>query len=40
MADIKYLLFSMNSFIFIQISLTFVPKGPTDNKRALVELMA
>ena len=27
-------------FILIQISLKFVPKGPIDNKAALVQVMA
>ena len=29
-----------NVWIFIKISLKFVPKGPIDNKPALVEVMA
>ena len=29
-----------NFFILIRISLKFVPKGPIDNKAALVQVMA
>ena len=42
MADdiFKCIFFNENVRIFIQISLKFVPKGPIDNKSALVQVMA
>ena len=36
----KYILFDENVWTSITISLKFVPKGPIDNKSALVHVMA
>ena len=36
----KHIFLNESVRIFIQISLKFVPKGPIDNKSALVQVMA
>ena len=38
--NFKCIFFDEKFCILIQISLKFVPKGPIDNKRALVQVMA
>ena len=38
--DIFECIFFEKFFILIQISLKFVPKGPNENKSALVQVMA
>ena len=36
----KHIFLDENASILIQVSLKFVPKGPIDNKSALVQVMA
>ena len=36
----KYIFVNENIWTSIRISLKFVPKGPNDNKQALVQVMA